>query len=234
MKAKHRYLTVDELIYLARVPKTLALEILRTPSAQRHLVEIDTFNGWGKDRQQDYLLAKHRLHEAIADTTKYENRLIDLSGLQLDCLPPEIHHVVRRARRFRLDLSGNHFTHYYLIRRAITRDLPDHPIPFDAINLDGNPLEDLPAEIIERGKRSAHYLEECWLRRWAKPYNLAQKVTDTMEAQRFTEGDVVNALKLMLHLTGTGRDHELHRAPRRISNADEDTRDAPMVRRQSA
>lgn len=210
MKNKRRYLSVDELLYLAQAPKSLILEILKTPSAQGHLVEIDAFTSWDKERQRDYLVAKYRLQEVIADATRYDNYLVDLSNLQLSSLPPEIHYVVRRAKRFRLDLSHNQFTHYYLIRRAITHDMPDHGIPFDAINLDGNSIEDLSDDIIERGKTSAHYLEEYWLRHWAKPYTIAHKVTKTMEMQRFTGHDVVNAMKLMLHLTGASESTQLH------------------------
>ncbi len=210
MKQKRRYLSVDELLYLAQAPKSLILEILKTPSAQSHLVEIDAFTSWNKERQRDYLVAKYRLQELIDDAARHTNFVVDLANLQLTCLPPEIHYVNRRAKRFRLDLSGNQFSHYYQIRRAITRDLPDHGIPFDAIDLQGNPIEDLSADIIERGKTSAHYMEEYWLRHWAKPYTIAQKVTKTMEMQRFTGQDVVNAMKLMLHLTGAAASAELH------------------------
>jgi len=202
MKHNRRYLSVDELLYLAQAPKSLILEILKTPSAQSHLLEIDAFTAWDKERQRDYLVAKYRLQEVIEDATRYDNLLVDLSNLQLASLPPEIHNVVRRAKRFRLDLSHNQFTHYYSIRRSITRDTPDHGIPFDAINLENNPIEDIPAAIVQRGKTSAHYLEEYWLRHWAKPYTIAQKVAKTMEMQRFTGQDVVNAMKMMLHLTG--------------------------------
>lgn len=210
MKHKRRYLSVDELLYLAQAPKSLILEILKTPSAESHLIEIDAFTSWDRERQRDYLVAKYRLQEVIEDPTRYENMVVDLSNLQLACLPPEIHLVVRRAKRFRLDLSHNAFTHYYLIRQAITHDLPDHGIPFDAINLDGNDIQDLSSAIIERGKISAHYLEEYWLRHWAKPYTIARKVTKTMEMQRFTGHDVVNAMKLMLHLTGASASTQLH------------------------
>lgn len=210
MKHKRRYLSVDELLYLAQAPKSLILEILKTPSAQRHLVEIDAFAEWDKERQRDYLVAKYRLQEIINDGTRYDNLLVDLSNLQLSSLPPEIHYVVRRAKRFRLDLRHNRFTHYYLIRRVITHDLPDHGIPFDAINLEHNPIEDLPEAIVERGKVSAHYLEEYWLRHWAKPYTIAQKVTKTMELQRFTGQDVINAMKMMLHLTGAAPAVDVH------------------------
>ncbi|WP_309399325.1 hypothetical protein [Cerasicoccus maritimus] len=202
MKTKKRYLSVDELLYLAQAPKSLILEILKTPSAQHHLIEIDAFTAWDKERQRDYLVAKHRLQEIIADGTRYENMEVDLSNLQLESLPPEVHFVIRRAKRFRLNLSGNQFRQYFEIRRAITRDSHDHGIPFDAINLDGNPIQDLSLEMIERGKISAHYLEEYWLRHWAKPFTIAEKVTRTMELQRFTGQDVVNALKLMLDMTG--------------------------------
>jgi len=213
MKKQRRYLSVDELLYLARAPRSLILEILRTPAAKAHLPEIETFASWDRPRQHNYLSAKQRLQEVIEDGTRYENLLVDLSGLQLDALPPEVYYVNRRARRFRLDVSNNRLTHYYLIRRSITRDQPDHPIPFDAINLDHNPIEDLSAEIVERGKLSAHYMEEYWLRHWAKPYTIAHKVTGTMEIQRFTEQDVVNALKLMLQMTGAARAAELHHNP---------------------
>ncbi|WP_309385950.1 hypothetical protein [Cerasicoccus frondis] len=205
MKQKKRYLSVDELLYLAQAPKSLILEILKTPSAKTHLVEIDAFASWDKERQRDYLVAKHRLQEIITDASRYENMEVDLSNLQLETLPPEIHYVVRRAKRFRLNLAGNHFTHYYEVRRWITRDTPDHGIPFDAINLDGNPIMDLSEAMIERGKVSAHYLEEYWLRNWAKPYTIAERVTRTMELQRFTGQDVVNAMKLMLHMTGASQ-----------------------------
>ncbi|MGE9294905.1 MAG: hypothetical protein ACQKBV_01250 [Puniceicoccales bacterium] len=213
MNTARRYLSVDELRYLARAPKSLILEVLHTPAAKSHLVEIETFAAWDKPRQRNYLLAKHRLQELIEDSSRHENLLVDLSGLQLESLPPEIFFVVRRAKRFRLDLSKNRLTHYYLVRRSITRDQPDHPIPFDAINLDHNPIADLSSEIIQRGKVSAHYMEEYWLRHWAKPYTIANKVTSTMEMQRFTEPDVVNALKLMLHMTGAARAAELHHNP---------------------
>ncbi|MBK1856782.1 hypothetical protein [Cerasicoccus arenae] len=210
MKHKRHYLSVDELLYLAQAPKSLILEILKTPSAECHLLEIDAFTSWDKERQRDYLVAKYRLQEVITDGTRYTNFLVDLSNLQLTSLPPEIHYVVRRAKRFRLDLSGNQFTHYYLIRRAITHDLPDHGIPFDAIDLDGNLIEDMSPEMIGRGKISAHYLEEYWLRHWAKPYTIAHKVTKTMGMQRFTGQDVVNSIKLMLHMTGAAHATELH------------------------
>ncbi|WP_269541258.1 hypothetical protein [Cerasicoccus fimbriatus] len=212
MKHKKRYLTVDELLYLAQAPKSLILEILKTPSAKTHLVEIDAFTSWDQERQRDYLVAKYRLQEIITDASRYDNYEVDLSNLQLESLPPEIYFVVRRARRFRLNLSGNRFTHYYQVRRAILRDMPDHGIPFDAINLDGNPIEDLSEEMVERGKTSAHYLEEYWLRHWAKPYTIAEKVTRTMEMQRFTGQDVVNAMKLMLHMTGASQAAAVHTA----------------------
>jgi len=213
MRTKRRYLSVDELLYLARAPKSLVIEILRTPAAKAHLPEIESFARWDKSRQRNYLIAKQRLQQVIEDGTRHENLLVDLSGLQLEALPPEIFFVVRRAKRFRMDLSNNRLTHYYQIRRSITRDQPDHPIPFDAIDLSQNPIRDLSPEIIERGNISAHYMEEYWLRHWAKPYTIAHRVTDTMAVQRFTEQDVVNALKLMLQMTGADRAAELHHNP---------------------
>ncbi|MEO0794660.1 MAG: hypothetical protein AAFX93_05845 [Verrucomicrobiota bacterium] len=212
MKQKRRYLSVEELLYLSQAPRSLILEILRTPAAQTHLPEIEAFASWDRERQRDYLVAKHRLQEVIKDETRHDNFVIDLSSLQLETLPPEIHFVMRRAKRFRLDLSGNNFNHYYSVRRAISRDQPDHPFPFDAINLADNPIEDLSPAIVQRGKESAHYLEEYWLRHWAKPYTIAKKFTHTMEMQRFTASDVVHAMKLVLHMTGVARAAEVHQS----------------------
>ena len=203
------YLTPDELQYLANVPSSIESDILEAVKIKKHAREILFLKRVPRSDQHLYLEAKEKIQSLIQNAQEYPEFLLDLSGRRLAQLPPEIHLLPRRAKYFYLDLSDNQFGSYFDVRDAVTQGRSNHPIPFDAINLEGNPLRDLPVEIIERGKFATENIEKYWMKHWAKPYTLSTRITDVVKEHRFNPAEVSRLLEL---LKETLRQEE-HRAP---------------------
>ncbi|MGF1451864.1 MAG: hypothetical protein ACFB21_07315 [Opitutales bacterium] len=199
------YLTPAELEYLANVPSSIESDILESAKIKRHAREILFLKNVPKAEQHFYLEAKAKIQGLIQDPQEYPEFLLDLSDRRLTHLPPEIHLLPRRAKFFYLDLSNNRFTSYFAVRDAITQGRSNHPIPFDAINLEENPLRDLPVEIIERGKFATENIEKYWMKHWAKPYTLSNRITDVVKEHRFNPAEVSRLLELLQETLHEGR-----------------------------
>lgn len=191
------YLTADELDYLANAPSSIEPEILGSMKLKNHASEIVFLKGLPQQYRTCYLEAKRKIQELIRSDTEHKEFLLDLSESGLTQLPPELHILPRRAKYFYLDLSSNHFESYYVIRNAITHSKTNHPIPFDAINLEGNPLKDVPVDIIERGKFSTENIEKYWMKHWAKPYTLSARITDVVREHRFNDVEIGRLMELL-------------------------------------
>ena len=184
------YLTPEELEYLAKAPTSIEPDILESSKIKAHSEEILFLRSLPTAFQAHYLDAKLQIQRLIEQEKDYSEYLLDLSNRNLDRLPPEIHQLPRRARAFYLDLSSNRFSSYFAVRSAITRRQPNQPIPFDAINLEGNPLRDLPVEVVERGKFATENIEKYWMKHWAKPYTLASRIKEVVREHRFNDKEV--------------------------------------------
>ncbi len=191
------YLTPEELRYLASAPSRIEPDILQATKIRAYSTEIAYFKELGGSAQAGYLEAKGRIQRLIADTRSHTEFLLDLSGLSLTRLPPEVQLLERRAKYFYLDLSNNQFRSYYEVRCAITGQQSKQPIPFDAINFEGNPLRDLTPELIERGKFSTENIEKYWMKHWAKPYTLSSRIHDVVAEHRFSSAELIRLLELL-------------------------------------
>jgi hypothetical protein len=191
------YLTPEELDYLAKVPTSLETDILGAAHLKRHSAEIKFLRTLDEKRSKRYLEAKRKIQLLITEDRRYPEYMLDLSGCGLRQLPPEIHHLPRRAKAFYLDVSDNCFDSYFVIRSAITRQRSNHPIPFDAINMEGNSLRDIPSEVVERGKFSTEHIEKYWMKHWAKAYTLATRIRDVVNEHRFSEPEVLRLMQLL-------------------------------------
>lgn len=191
------YLTPDELQYLANMPSSIEADILESSKIKHHAREILFLKLIPQEDQGHYLEAKEKIQGMIRESKEFNELLLDLSGRNLSQLPPEVHLLSRRAKFFYLDLSNNQFASYFAVRDAITQGRSNHPIPFDAINLEGNPLRDLPIEIVERGKFATENIEKYWMKHWAKPYTLSSRITDVVREHRFNPAEVARLLELL-------------------------------------
>lgn len=191
------YLTPEELRYIAEAPSSLQNDILESSKIKQHAAEIQFYRGLTSSLQSRYLEAKRKILALVDDETRYPEYLLDLSNCQLVQLPPETHLLPRRAKYFYLDVSHNRFDSYFVIRSAITHGKANHPIPFDAINLEGNPLRDIPGEVIERGKFATEHIEKYWMKNWAKSYTLASRITEVVREHRFTEAETARLMELL-------------------------------------
>ncbi len=212
--AKLEYLTPDELRYLANVPSSIESDILESAKIRGHAREILYLRGIPAKQQSLYLEAKAKLQALVQSTKEQAELLLDLSGRGLTQLPPEIHLLPRRAKFFYLDLSHNAISSYFSVRDAITQGKSNHPIPFDAINLEGNPLRDLPTEIVERGKFATENIEKYWMKHWAKPYTLSTRITEVVREHRFNPAEVSRLIELLQETLVVEREQ---RHPRPVS-----------------
>lgn len=191
------YLKPEELEYLAKAPSSIESDILESSKIRAHSNEINYLKSLSAPLQEHYLDAKRKIQQLIQSEQDYPEFLLDLSGRELASLPPEIHLMPRRAKYFYLDLSNNRFPSYFVVRSTITNSKSNHPIPFDAINLEGNPLKDLPVEIIERGKFATENIEKYWMKHWAKPYTLSARISDVVREHRFNQAEVERLMDLL-------------------------------------